>query len=71
MTAGLGSVFPAGAYQVRSGSNGTDEPWWLAAPALLEQVEQRDYAAIRTFARADLGRLEWDTSIVHEAHAPR
>jgi hypothetical protein len=32
-------------------------------------AEQRDYAAIRTFARADLGQLEWDTSIVEQAHA--
>jgi len=50
VTAGLGSVFPAGAYEVRSGSNGTDEPWWLAAPALLQQVEQREYISRGTAA---------------------
>ena len=33
------------------------------------KVEQRDYASIRTFTRGDLGQLEWDTSIVHEAYA--
>jgi len=39
-------------------------PEWLRG-----EVEQRDYGAIRTFARADLGKLEWDLSIVEEAHA--
>jgi 2,4-dienoyl-CoA reductase-like NADH-dependent reductase (Old Yellow Enzyme family) len=41
----------------------------IGDPDFVKKVEQRDYSAIRTFARADLGRLEWDTSIVHEAHA--
>lgn len=41
----------------------------IGDPDFVRKVEQRDYAAIRTFARADLGQLEWDTSIVHEAHA--
>jgi len=41
----------------------------IGDPDFVKKVEQRDYAAIRTFSRADLGKLEWDTSIVHEAHA--
>ena len=41
----------------------------IGDPDFVRKVEQRDYAAIRTFRRADLGTLEWDTSIVHEAHA--
>jgi 2,4-dienoyl-CoA reductase-like NADH-dependent reductase (Old Yellow Enzyme family) len=41
----------------------------IGDPDFVHKVEQRDYAAIRTFARADLGKLEWDTSIVEEAHA--
>ena len=40
----------------------------IGDPDFVKKVEQRDYAAIRTFSRADLGKLEWDTSIVHEAH---
>jgi 2,4-dienoyl-CoA reductase-like NADH-dependent reductase (Old Yellow Enzyme family) len=43
----------------------------IGDPDFVTKVEQRDYAAIRTFARADLGKLEWDTSIVEEAHAAR
>jgi hypothetical protein len=34
----------------------------------VHKLELGDYKAIRTFARADLGTLEWDTSIVEEAH---
>jgi 2,4-dienoyl-CoA reductase-like NADH-dependent reductase (Old Yellow Enzyme family) len=41
----------------------------IGDPDFVKKVEQRDYGAIRTFARADLGKLEWDTSIVEEAHA--
>ena len=41
----------------------------IGDPDFVRKVEQHDYAAIRTFARADLGKLEWDTSIVEEAHA--
>ncbi len=40
----------------------------IGDPDFVKKVEERDYAAIRTFARADLGKLEWDSSIVHEAH---
>jgi 2,4-dienoyl-CoA reductase-like NADH-dependent reductase (Old Yellow Enzyme family) len=43
----------------------------IGDPDFVRKVERRDYAAIRTFSRADLGQLEWDTSIVHEAHAVR
>jgi 2,4-dienoyl-CoA reductase-like NADH-dependent reductase (Old Yellow Enzyme family) len=41
----------------------------IGDPDFVRKVEQRDYAAIRTFARADLGKLEWDVSIVEAAHA--
>jgi 2,4-dienoyl-CoA reductase-like NADH-dependent reductase (Old Yellow Enzyme family) len=41
----------------------------IGDPDFVRKVEQRDYPAIRTFARADLGKLEWDVSIVEEAHA--
>ncbi|HEY6817453.1 MAG TPA: 12-oxophytodienoate reductase [Croceibacterium sp.] len=41
----------------------------IGDPDFVRKVEQGDYAAIRTFARADLGKLEWDLSIVEEAHA--
>jgi len=41
----------------------------IGDPDFVKKVEQRDYASIRTFSRADLGKLEWDASIVHEAHA--
>jgi hypothetical protein len=34
----------------------------------VKKLAQGDFAAIKTFARADLGTLEWDTSIVEEAH---
>ena len=40
----------------------------IGDPDFVRKVEQRDYAAIRTFARADLRKLEWDLSIVEEAH---
>ncbi|MEO6153450.1 MAG: 12-oxophytodienoate reductase [Croceibacterium sp.] len=43
----------------------------IGDPDFVTKVEQRDYAAIRTFTRADLGQLEWDSSIVEEAHAVR
>lgn len=41
----------------------------IGDPDFVKKVEQRDYAAIRTFTRADLGKLEWDVSIVEQAHA--
>ena len=41
----------------------------IGDPDFVKKVEQRDYASIRTFSRSDLGKLEWDTSIVHEAYA--
>jgi 2,4-dienoyl-CoA reductase-like NADH-dependent reductase (Old Yellow Enzyme family) len=40
----------------------------IGDPDFVRKVEQRDYAAIRTFRRADLGSLEWDLSIVEDAH---
>jgi len=42
----------------------------IGDPDFVKKLESGDYAAIRTFARADLGSLEWDTSIVEEAHQP-
>ena len=41
----------------------------IGDPDFVRKVEARDYAAIRTFTRADLGTLEWDLSIVEDAHA--
>ncbi len=40
----------------------------IGDPDFVRKLENRDFAAIRTFARADLGSLEWDTSIIEEAH---
>jgi 2,4-dienoyl-CoA reductase-like NADH-dependent reductase (Old Yellow Enzyme family) len=40
----------------------------IGDPDFVRKLEHGDEAAIRTFARADLGSLEWDTSIVDEAH---
>ena len=40
----------------------------IGDPDFVKKLESVDYKAIRTFARADLGSLEWDTSIVDEAH---
>jgi 2,4-dienoyl-CoA reductase-like NADH-dependent reductase (Old Yellow Enzyme family) len=41
----------------------------IGDPDFVRKIEARDYGAVRTFIRADLGQLEWDTSIVEEAHA--
>lgn len=41
----------------------------IGDPDFVKKLENRDYSAIRTFARADLGTLEWDTSIVDQAHS--
>lgn len=43
----------------------------IGDPDFVRKVEQRDHAAIRTFVRSDLGMLEWDLSIVEDAHAAR
>jgi 2,4-dienoyl-CoA reductase-like NADH-dependent reductase (Old Yellow Enzyme family) len=40
----------------------------IGDPDFVKKLEQGDYSAIKTFARADLGKLEWDTSIIEEAH---
>jgi 2,4-dienoyl-CoA reductase-like NADH-dependent reductase (Old Yellow Enzyme family) len=40
----------------------------ISDPDFVKKLAAGDHAAIRTFARADLGSLEWDTSIVEEAH---
>ena len=42
----------------------------IGDPDFVRKLEQRDYGAIRTFVRSDLGKLEWDTSIVEESHSP-
>ena len=41
----------------------------IGDPDFVRKVEARDYAAIRLFQRADLGTLEWDTDVIHAAHA--
>lgn len=41
----------------------------IGDPDFVKKLEQRDFAAIRTFVRADLGTLEWDTSVIQEAHS--
>jgi 2,4-dienoyl-CoA reductase-like NADH-dependent reductase (Old Yellow Enzyme family) len=40
----------------------------IGDPDFVNKVEAGDYGAIRTFTRDDLGKLEWDLSIVEEAH---
>ena len=40
----------------------------IGDPDFVRKLAQGDFGAIKTFARADLGTLEWDTSIVEEAH---
>lgn len=40
----------------------------IGDPDFVRKVEAGDYGAIRTFQRADLGKLEWDLSIVEDAH---
>ncbi|WAT18575.1 12-oxophytodienoate reductase [Aurantiacibacter sp. MUD11] len=41
----------------------------IGDPDFVRKIEAGDYDAVRTFQRADLGQLEWDMSIVEEAHA--
>ena len=41
----------------------------IGDPDFVRKVEQRDYDAIRTFTKADLGQLEWDSSIVEDAYS--
>ena len=43
----------------------------IADPDFVRKIEARDYKAIRTFTRADLGTLEWDLSIVEESQDKR
>jgi 2,4-dienoyl-CoA reductase-like NADH-dependent reductase (Old Yellow Enzyme family) len=40
----------------------------IGDPDFVKKLAARDHAAIKLFARADLGKLEWDTSVVDEAH---
>jgi 2,4-dienoyl-CoA reductase-like NADH-dependent reductase (Old Yellow Enzyme family) len=40
----------------------------IGDPDFVKKLSDGDYGAIRTFRRADLGTLEWDTSIVEQAH---
>ncbi len=40
----------------------------IGDPDFVRKVEAGDYGAIRTFKRDDLGKLEWDLSIVEDAH---
>ena len=41
----------------------------IGDPDFVRKLESGDHGAIRSFRRADLGQLEWDLSIVEEAHA--
>jgi 2,4-dienoyl-CoA reductase-like NADH-dependent reductase (Old Yellow Enzyme family) len=41
----------------------------IGDPDFVAKVAAGNYAAIRTFRRDDLGKLEWDLSIVEEAHS--
>jgi 2,4-dienoyl-CoA reductase-like NADH-dependent reductase (Old Yellow Enzyme family) len=41
----------------------------IGDPDFVKKIEARDYGAIRLFQRSDLGTLEWDTEIIHAAHA--
>jgi 2,4-dienoyl-CoA reductase-like NADH-dependent reductase (Old Yellow Enzyme family) len=40
----------------------------IGDPDFVKKLAARDHAAIKLFSRADLGKLEWDTSVVDEAH---
>ncbi len=40
----------------------------IGDPDFVRKIEAGDYDTVRTFRRADLGQLEWDMSIVEEAH---
>jgi 2,4-dienoyl-CoA reductase-like NADH-dependent reductase (Old Yellow Enzyme family) len=40
----------------------------IGDPDFVRKLTDRDHAAIKLFSRADLGKLEWDTSVVDEAH---
>jgi 2,4-dienoyl-CoA reductase-like NADH-dependent reductase (Old Yellow Enzyme family) len=40
----------------------------IGDPDFVKKLADRDHDAIRLFSRADLGTLEWDTSIIEEAH---
>jgi 2,4-dienoyl-CoA reductase-like NADH-dependent reductase (Old Yellow Enzyme family) len=42
----------------------------IGDPDFVRKLQAGEPGAIRTFARADLGKLEWDTSVVEEAHQP-
>lgn len=41
----------------------------IGDPDFVRKIESRDYGAIRLFKRDDLGALEWDTEMIHAAHA--
>ena len=45
MTSGPSTVLPDGAGHVRSDIDRADEPWWLAAPGVLQAVEQRPFVS--------------------------
>jgi 2,4-dienoyl-CoA reductase-like NADH-dependent reductase (Old Yellow Enzyme family) len=40
----------------------------IGDPDFVRKLASGDLAAIKTFTRADLGTLEWDTSVIDEAH---
>lgn len=41
----------------------------IGDPDFVAKLQAGDHGAIRQFTRADLGQLEWDMSVVEEAHA--
>ena len=60
-------MFSAGACEVHSEVNAVDDPWWLAAPALLREIESRSFV-LRAFASYRLGdlRLKMRAELVGE-----
>jgi 2,4-dienoyl-CoA reductase-like NADH-dependent reductase (Old Yellow Enzyme family) len=40
----------------------------IGDPDFVKKLAAQDHSAIKLFSRADLGTLEWDTSVIEEAH---
>ena len=57
-------MFPAGACEVQSEVNAVDEPWWLAAPALLREIESRSFV-LRGSASYQLGDVRIEMHADH------
>ncbi|HTN15878.1 MAG TPA: 12-oxophytodienoate reductase [Sphingomonadaceae bacterium] len=41
----------------------------IGDPDFVRKIEAGDHSTIRLFSRSDLGSLEWDSDIIHAAHA--